>query len=234
MTRKLDPRTKLFLLIVINVVMMTGKISGVFFYVRLAMVAIPFVLMLKNKMYSGAGIYVAMYTYVFALEGYTMESINGVLLIIILFTTGMVSRFLAGGMMAYLVMKTTTVSEFVTAMERMHVPKVIVIPFAVIFRFFPTIKEEWQDIRYAMKMRGIGAGGKNIMQTLEYVTVPMAMSVSKIADELSAASMTKCLSVDGKRTHIAKVGFSWPDLIFALCAIGALAMHIFYGGAITG
>ncbi|MCR5432051.1 MAG: energy-coupling factor transporter transmembrane protein EcfT [Lachnospiraceae bacterium] len=234
MTRKLDPRTKVFLLIVINVVMMTGKISGVFFYVRLAMVAIPFIIMLKNRMYSGAGIYAAMYTYVFVLEGYTMVSMNRVLLTVILFTTGLVSRFLAGGMMAYIVMKTTTVSEFVTAMERMHVPKVIVIPFAVMFRFFPTIKEEWEDIRNAMKMRGIGAGSGSIMQKLEYVTVPMAMSVSKIADELSAASMTKCLSVKGKRTHIAKVGFSWQDLLFSAIAIAGLVMHIFYGGAITG
>ena len=230
--RKIDPRTKLLLLVVINVVMMTGKITGIFVPVRIVFALIPFFLMIREKWFRGAFIYFCLYFYVFLLERYTLQDIHPVLIIILLFTTGLLSRFLAGVMMAYYLMKTTTVSEFVTAMERMHVPKVIVIPFAVMFRFFPTLKEEWQDVKNAMKMRGIGLAGRNPLDVLEYVMVPILMSVSKIADELSAASMTKCLSVDGRRTHIAKIGFSFPDIVLALCAAAGLFAHVFLGGVI--
>ena len=57
--------------------------------------------------------------------------------------------------MGYYLVSTTTVSEFVAAMERMHIPQKIVIPVSVVFRFFPTVKEEYAAIRDAMKMRGI-------------------------------------------------------------------------------
>ncbi len=229
---KLDPRTKLFLLLVINIVMMTGKITGIFVPLRVAMALIPLILLVSEKRYKGALIYLALYVYVFLFEGYTLKSINKVVLIILLFTTGLISRFMAGLVMAAYVVRNTTVSEFVTAMERMHIPRVVVIPFAVMFRFFPTIKEEWSDIRNAMKMRGIGQGKKNPMDILEYVTVPMIMSVSKIADELSAASMTKCLSVGEKRTHISKIGFGAADIILMACGAAGLAVHIFCGGSI--
>jgi len=230
--KKLDPRTKLFLLIVINVVMMTGKITGIFVPVRIVFALIPFVLMIREKWYRGSVIYFLLYVYVFLLEGYTLKELPPVLLIALLFTTGLLSRFLAGIMMAYYLMKTTTVSEFVTAMERMFVPRWIVIPFAVTFRFFPTIKEEWQDIKNAMKMRGIGMGGRSPLDYLEYVMVPILTSVSKIADELSAASMAKCLTVDGKRTHIAKIGFSFLDAVMILCGMAGLFAHLFLGGVI--
>ena len=62
--------------------------------------------------------------------------------------------------------------------------------------------------------------------------VPILMSVSRIADELSAASMTKCLSVDGKRTHIAHVGFSAYDVILIICAVAGIFVHFFVGGVI--
>ena len=46
---------------------------------------------------------------------------------------------------AYLI-SSTSVSEFIGAMERMHITEKIVIPMSVIFRFFPTISEEYQAI----------------------------------------------------------------------------------------
>ena len=230
--KKIDPRTKVILLVVINVVMMTGKITGIFTAVRIAFALIPFVLMMREKWYRTSLIYFFLYLYVFLFEGYTLTDLHPVLLTVLLFTTGLLSRFLAGVMTACYMMKTTTVSEFVTAMERMRVSRIIVIPFAVMFRFFPTIREEWKDIRNAMKMRGIGMAGRNPLDTVEYVMVPVLMSVSRIADELSAASMTKCLSVDGKRTHIARIGFSSLDAVMISCAAAGLFTHLFCGGVI--
>ena len=71
------------------------------------------------------------------------------------------TRFAPGIMTGAYLISSTSVSEFIGAMERMHITEKIVIPMSVIFRFFPTISEEYQAIRDAMKMRNIHFGGKN-------------------------------------------------------------------------
>ncbi|WP_205739245.1 ATP-binding cassette domain-containing protein [Halocella sp. SP3-1] len=58
--------------------------------------------------------------------------------------------------MGYYLISTTTVSEFIASMEHMHVPQKIIIPMAVMFRFFPTIGEEARSISNAMRMRRVG------------------------------------------------------------------------------
>ena len=45
-------------------------------------------------------------------------------------------------------------------MERMHITEKIVIPMSVIFRFFPTISEEYQAIADAMKIGAYDSAGK--------------------------------------------------------------------------
>ena len=41
--------------------------------------------------------------------------------------------------MAAYAVKTTTVSELISGMERIHMPKEVTIPLTVMFRFFPII-----------------------------------------------------------------------------------------------
>lgn len=90
---------------------------------------------------------------------------------------------------------------------------------AVIFRFFPTIGEEYQAIRDAMKMRGIRFGGKNPFLMVEYRLVPLMVSVVKIGDELSAAALTRGLGAPTKRTNVCQVGFHAQDVAaMFLCA----------------
>ena len=69
------------------------------------------------------------------------------------------NKMVPSAMMGYYLLSTTKVSEFVLAMQRMHIPEAFIIPFSVMFRFFPTIFEEAESIGNAMRMRGIT--GKN-------------------------------------------------------------------------
>lgn len=98
-------------------------------------------------------------------------------------------------------------------MERMHVTEKIIIPLSVIFRFFPTIKEEYQAIRDAMKMRNIRFGGKNPFLMIEYRLIPLMVSVIKIGDELSAAALTRGLGAPIRRTNVCEIGFHVQDFI---------------------
>lgn len=123
---------------------------------------------------------------------------------------------------ANLLIKTTSISEFNAAFRKLHIPEQIVIPFSVMFRFIPTIQEEWHSIQNAMKLRGIatsiGVVIKAPMQTLEYGLIPILMSVSTISGELAAASLSRGLEAGGDRTCLAEVKFGVVDyLVFALC-----------------
>ena len=133
---------------------------------------------------------------------------------------------LPGFIMGYYLVSTTTVSEFVAAMEQMYVPQKIVIPMSVVFRFFPTVKEEYAAIRDAMKMRGITTLCSP-MKMLEYRVVPLMMSIAKIGEELSAAALTRGLGAPQKRTNICKIGFG-PFGCFFLPAGNTLLGRVLY------
>jgi energy-coupling factor transport system permease protein len=144
--------------------------------------------------------------------------------------SGLVTRFIPCVVMGYYLMTTTRVSEFVCAMERMHISRKIVIPMSGMFRFFPTVAEESHCINDAMRMRGVGIRsiGDNPTALLDYRMVPLMMSVVKIGAELSASALTRGLGGPEKRTNICRIGFGLWDAVFSLVVLGALAFYIFF------
>ena len=195
----LDPRTKLFMLITITTLMFSTSNDGIMNIVKPILSLIPFALILSEHKFKTAGKYAVLYAVCFVLERLALNV-----------WSGMISFLILAG--AYLI-SSTSVSEFISAMERMHVTEKIIIPLSVIFRFFPTIKEEYQAIRDAMKMRNIRFGGKNPFLMIEYRLIPLMVSVIKIGDELSAAALTRGLGAPVRRTNVCEIGFHVQDFI---------------------
>ena len=139
---------------------------------------------------------------------------------------GFFMRFVPGIMMGYITVRTTTVSEFVASMKKLHLPEQIIIPMSVIFRFFPTVVEEYNAIGDAMKMRGIRFGGGKASAMLEYRLVPVIMCSVKIGEELNAAALTRGLGGPVKRTNICEIGFHVQDVFFLLLCVVAFAIPI--------
>ena len=128
--------------------------------------------------------------------------------------------------MGYITVRTTTVSEFVASMKKLHLPEQIIIPMSVIFRFFPTVVEGYNAIGDAMKMRGIRFGGGKASAMLEYRLVPVIMCSVKIGEELNAAALTRGLGGPVKRTNICEIGFHVQDVFFLLLCVVAFAISI--------
>ena len=132
--------------------------------------------------------------------------------------------------------KTTTVSELISGMERIHMPKEVTIPLTVMFRFFPTVFQESEAISDAMKMRGIKLGGKKPSKILEYKLIPMITCSVKIGEELSAAAITRGLGAPVKRTNICQLKFSFADVVLILfccfVVVRAIASPIISAGGI--
>ena len=130
---------------------------------------------------------------------------------------GLVLRLFPAFAMGNYIIKSTTASECITSLSRMHIGRNITIPLSVLFRFLPTMQEESAAIKDAMRMREIQFGTKkfwqNPMALLEYRFIPLMISVVKIGDELSAAALTRGLDNPAKRSSITRVGFTCYDAI---------------------
>ena len=151
----LDPRTKLILLLTITTLMFSTSNEGIMNIVKPCLSLVPFALILSERRFKTAGKYLVLYAVCFILERIALTSLSGLLSFIVLAVTSIMTRFAPGIMTGAYLISSTSISEFIGAMERMHITEKIVIPMSVIFRFFPTISEEYQAIRDAMKMRGI-------------------------------------------------------------------------------
>ena len=210
----LDPRTKLLMLLTVTSLMLSTGNSGVMDLVKPVLSILPFVLLLSEGKGRTAAKYLVLYIVCFALERVALHMLSGL-------ASFVLTRFAPGFMMGAFLIATTSVSDFIAAMKRMHITEKIVIPLSVIFRFFPTIGEENAAIRDAMRMRGIRFGWKHPGKMIEYRLIPLMISVVKIGDELSAAALTRGLGAPVKRTDSCNRGFHLQDIVmFLLCIAG--------------
>lgn len=213
---QLDPRTKLLLILIISIFVMGGTGGDVMGPFRIVLCIIPAILLVSSKQLAKAVGYVVIFSAFSAIQIYVLPNLTGILNFLVLFTTGFFCRILPSIAMAAYAVKTTTVSELISGMERIHMPKGITIPLTVVFRFFPTVFREAEAISDAMKMRGIKLGGKKSSKILEYKLIPMITCSVKIGEELSAAAITRGLGAPVKRTNICRLKFNFADVVLIL------------------
>ncbi|MCT4562707.1 MAG: energy-coupling factor transporter transmembrane protein EcfT [Maledivibacter sp.] len=216
---QLDPRTKILFMAFVTTLMFYA-------YDNIALVtalgAIPFILLLLNSQRKTALIYGGLFILaIIAVQLKDMVSLPQVLNSILVLLIALVMRLFPTFMLGYYIIESTKANEFITAMKRWHVSENLIIPVTVVFRFIPTIQEEYRFITDAMRMREIQLGTKKFYQNpgvfLEYRLIPLMISIVKIGEELSAAALTRGLGSSVKRTNIAIIGFGIYDgLIFAI------------------
>src|SRR5699024_7819413 len=141
------------------------------------------------------------------------------------------------GMLSGIVISTTKVSEFLSAMNRVHAPKNLVIPLAVMLRYIPTIQEDWRFIKDAMRLRDVSPSLKGLLthpgMTVECIYVPLMMAASKAADELSIASITRGIENPKPRTCLVQIRMGPADVLAILC-FGAFFAAGLYGKGVFG
>lgn len=102
-------------------------------------------------------------------------------------------------------------------MDKIKLPHSISIPIAVIFRFFPSFREESHNIKLAMKIRGITL--KNPISYIEYVMVPLLVISSNISDDIAKAAETKCIENPVKKTRYISVKMKIVDFGYVLLVL---------------
>ena len=130
---------------------------------------------------------------------------------------GLLHKIFPCSILSGVIVPTTKVSEFLSSMNRIHAPKKLVIPLAVMIRYVPTIQEDWRFIKDAMNMRDVSPSFKGFLtkpvMTTECVYVPLMMAASKAADELSIASITRGIENPKPRTCLVQIRFGILDYL---------------------
>lgn len=221
---RLDPRTKILVLLIINLSAFAVKE----WYVMALMALIPLSLLILSGRYYTCAYMTLFFSTSLFLYIYLIDSSWAWLNIIVAMLTGVMNRMGPGLLMGYYLLSTTTVSEFIAGMEKLYIPKQIIIPLSVMFRFFPTIKEESTSITDAMRMRGIqfGKSRVGILTLFEYRLIPLFISCIKIGEELSCSALTRGLGSPNKRTNICKIGFTYLDIIYVGFSLTLFMMFI--------
>ncbi|NCC16605.1 MAG: energy-coupling factor transporter transmembrane protein EcfT [Clostridia bacterium] len=161
---------------------------------------------------------------------YILQSLSGVWQAMFAAFLGLAYKVYPCGMMLGVMIGSTKISEFMVSLYRLHIPKSIGIPFAVMMRYVPVIFEDWQYIKDVMKMRGISPSIKGLItnpsMTVECVKVPFMMAASITADGLSIASVARGIENPNPRSSLTEIGFCIQDgitvFIFFLCFLATL------------
>lgn len=146
---------------------------------------------------------------------------------------GLFHKVYACGTLAGIVLTTTKVNEFLSAMNRVRAPKKLVIPMAVMLRYIPTIQEDWRYITDAMRMRDVSPSLAGFLthpgMTVECIYVPLLMAASKAADDLSVASVTRGIENPNPRTCLVQIKCGAADWGVMTVAVAYLILNYVCG-----
>lgn len=126
-------------------------------------------------------------------------------------------------MMGLWILRTTYMDDLMVALQRMRLPQAVTIPLVVMFRYIPTLRIEYRQIRSTMDIRGISdtlwKRVSHPLATIEYILIPLLMRCLKVTDELAASGTTRGLELECRRYALRPIRFSWPESLVSLLGI---------------
>ncbi len=221
-TGRADPRSKLFVLLAMAVAMALSP--TVWFEFALMALATIFALVLRRPrtglvVLAGHALTMAAVQAVPYLDGVALRTMLNAFL-------ALARKVLPCGLVAAVTVSTTPVNEFMSALIAMRMPRQVIIPMTVMLRYVPTVRADWASIRDAMRLRGVDPGpiglARHPMRTIDCIYVPLMMSASNAADELSMAAVARGIENPARRTCCTRIGFAPVDVL--VIAPGALAL----------
>ncbi|EHN13480.1 energy-coupling factor transporter transmembrane component T [Clostridium sporogenes] len=210
---KIDPRTKIILMILGNVAIFLAfsiqiKISLIIFYLIFGFLCGAY----KSPIKISLG-----YFGLILVEYLGGKYLSGTLALMIITFSQFIKMILPCALLASIMISTTKVSEFMGALNKMKVSPKVIIPLTVMIRYFPVVFEDWKNIKDSMRMRDVSPTFlgflKNPSDTIECIYVPMLMSASKVSDELSAAAITRAIENPNPRTCMVKMKMRFYDYL---------------------
>lgn len=203
-TLKFDPRTELLLLVLANIVAFTGRsICVEITWVVLLLLLITACGCKKSavKLAAAFGVCLLLQYYIFP---------NGPKILTSSFTilVSYARKVFPCLIVGTLIVQKTPVKELMVSLRKCHIPQGLIIPLSVTIRYFPALKEEVRYIRDAMKLRNI-----HCVEKIECLLVPIMISATTTAEELSAAAVTRGIENPAQKTSMVVTKFGPQDFL---------------------
>lgn len=213
----MDPRTGLFLLVMANMIAFTQDSMKV----ELGWIGVLTVLLLLCGRISSGMKWCLAFFAVLSFQWYVLPVSPKIIATSFSIFANYARRMFPCLMVGSLMVKTISLRQFIVGMRKLHVPQKLIISISVTLRYFPAIREEAGYIRDAMCLRNIRG-----MERLEAMAVPLMISASETAEELSEAAVTRGIENPAPKTSIIRLHmgpFDWIyvalSIVFAAAAI---------------
>ena len=227
----LDPRTIVFLNIMLSLITTVSSSISANIFIFLVSLGIVYLF----KMYKKAAKYIFIFFLALALP-FGIKALSGLPIQFLINSVSLIAmgvqKFLPFLMAAMVIFNKVDTKSLVSSLNKMKLPKGIMLGFTVAVRFLPTIKKEMTIITTSMKMRGIEIGTKNIffhpIQSLEYALVPVLFRATSLADDMTAAALVKGAESPKTSAELFKIKFGIIDYVFALSSIFVVGAAIIF------
>ena len=221
--RKINPLTLIIINAVLPVVTMffpTDKsiIIGLCLGYMALFIARRYMTMLKALIWIAVGI-----MFILLNSFYIKSSVLGMMINMTVYFTPCI-------LIAVLIVTDYNSSEILSALQRLHLPKIFIIGLTITIRYIPTFRREFRIIKQAMHIRGVEFSMKHPLRTFEYLLVPQLFRCVSLSAELTAAGLTKGIATKEKRTSYFDNRFHGVD--YVMFAIGGAGMVLIIGGFI--
>lgn len=207
----IDPRTGLILLVLANIIAFTQESLAVEFG-WIAMLGL--LTMLCGRTCAGmkwGAAFLVLYMVQWYILPVSPEIIATSFSIFLNYARRMFPCLMVGSLMV----KTISLRRFIVGLRKLRVPQKLIIPISVTLRYFPAIKEETGYIRDAMRLRDVRG-----LEKIEALVVPLMVSATETAEELSAAAVTRGIENPAQKTSVIKLHMGVLDWVTLAVASG--------------
>lgn len=209
-----DPRIQLIIALITSVIIIIAEDAKTILYL-VGFMGIYLILqgLIKETMYFFIATSLLFLFYLYSLHS------NFELLTVLGFLFYIGFQFMPVMMSVFVLFKNPT-GKLLVALHKMYIPVPILLILAVIARYFPLMKVEYQAIQLTARLRGISVHSwrnwLKPLQTYEYAMVPLMMRSLKIADELAATATVRGIDCPHKKTSIYQIEITWQDIVLCI------------------
>ena len=222
--KELDPRTVLgivFIFITLGLAINKPLSSHI-------LLLICNIYLITSKAYRECVLYSVIYIIISGLMFYIYHIPNTTLALTIVSISYFVQKFVIAVMMIEFLKRKTSMPYVISAMQTMKFPNAVAIPFIVILRYMPTLREDYGYLKDSLKIRGIRTSGIEFfihpIRSLEFMIVPILFRSIRVAEELSTSVLLRGIENYKNRTNIYPLKFTKIDAGYALFTVIAVSM----------
>lgn len=222
--KELDPRTVLgivFIFITLGLAINKPLSSHI-------LLLICNIYLITSKAYRECVLYSVIYIIITGLMFYIYHIPNTTLALTIVSISYFVQKFVIAVMMIEFLKRKTSMPYVISAMQMMKFPNAVAIPFIVILRYMPTLREDYGYLKDSLKIRGIRTSRIEFfihpIRSLEFMIVPILFRSIRVAEELSTSVLLREIENYKNRTNIYPLKFTKIDAGYALFTVIAVSM----------